>query len=171
MEKDVRNLIYPVEERMDENKKGRMALQSAITFCFSPSPTIALSMFLDALFYSENARSMEELNIKLYEGWFSVENTVNNNKFTVVSVFCTEELAVEVIKIAVKAILLDTISNEERVKDLKERKYFLLVDREEVYDFVVSLPDIGAKSMTVLKTGQDHKEFTSGVVIHSNNGK
>lgn len=139
-----------------------LQLSDLILTSYAASPSRPLTMLFDLLIQMKLDGQFE---IHYHGGWFEIHGTDTGNKYVGISAFRQEDTDLEIAKVLLKAHLLDTLSSDSYVKGLSEKAYYILTNDKDVYDFALTLPRLGAGSMSVLLSDSDLTEFIGGAAI------
>lgn len=102
--------------------KGSLKIQDAIAASYMSSPTHSISMFLDLLIETNSLNPKRNVDIGMRGAWFWLKDIDKNTKYIVIPAFCNHESGAESMMLTIPAMLLDTISTEESVKE-PEKSY------------------------------------------------
>lgn len=132
-----------------------------LTGCTS-TPSRPLTLFLDFLIEYGIER---DVDVRFRGGWFEVAGIETGDRYVGINAFRKEGVDPEITKVFLKANLLDTLSTAESVKGLDNKAYYVLTNDQAVYDFALTLPQLGAGSMSVLLSDSELTEFIDGAAI------
>ena len=137
---------------------GKMSFEDAVVQTFTKSPTKPMTMLLDYLISTEQ---MNDYRVDVHGGWFKLTRSGKAGREVGVGIgaFCDHDLGAKAMMITIKALLLDTVATKEDAEGLSEKTYYLLTDRDDVYEYAASLPRLGMKEMIVLKADGTHTRF------------
>lgn len=144
-----------------------LQLSDLVLASYATSPSRPLTLFLDLLLKSGMER---DVDIRFRGGWFELTGTDTGNRYVGINAFRKENVGLEITKVFLKANLLDTLSTAESVKGLGDKAYYILTDDQAVYDFALTLPQLGAKSMSVLLSNGKLTQFVEGAAVGGGNG-
>lgn len=143
-----------------------LQLSDFVLASYASSPSRPLSLFLDFLIGSGIEQNVD---VRFRGGWFEVAGTDTSNRYVGINAFRTKNTDLEITKVLLKANLLDTLSTAESVKGLGDKAYYILTNDQAVYDFALTLPRLGAKSMSVLLSDSGLTEFITGAAVGERN--
>lgn len=148
---------YPVLKKAEKSAHGITA-ENLIAQTYTPSPSLAMAMLID---YLCSEKKMNDFNVSAHGGWFQIKGTGNTSDEIAVgiSAFCNSDKGITAMKIAIKALLLDTVSDIKYSSGLDKKTYYFVTDTDDIYDFCLSLPWLGVKQMVILKADNAHRYF------------
>lgn len=143
-----------------------LQLSDLVLASYVSSPSKPLTLFLDLLIRSGIEQNVD---IRFRGGWFEVTGTDTGNRYVGINAFRREDVDQEFAKVFLKANLLDTLSTAESVKGISDKAYYILTNDQAVYDFALTLPQLGARSMSVLLSDSELTQFVEGAAVGGEN--
>ena len=146
------------EMEIPVGEERRMTFGDSIVRAFSSSKTRPMAMLLDYIISTEYVNNYQ---VDVHGGWFKLTRAGSSgvNASVGISAFCDLDYGAQAMMITIEAMLLESVMTDEEAQDLSTRTYFILTDRDDVFQFAMSLPRMGMKELFVLQADERHESF------------